>query len=676
MTLAMCRQFVAKHRDALIFALAGTLIPVAYIAYTHHVWEDWFITFRHSENLCKGNGLVYNIGERVHGFTSPLGVILPAICYLATGERSYVPALWLFRAMCIAAYVTAGVILLRRIGREDPYRSLMKLFLAVLYLSDVKSVAYTVNGMETAFMLCFVAWGVALLERGHASAWLARSFCWAGLLWTRPDGCVYIGVLAAASLLFAPERRGPMLFSILKSGTIAALLYMPWFAWTWYYYGSPIPQTVHAKGLSTPSTLIQRLPEIMKGLPDQAGLAFNAIYWPFWRGTPGWFAWFSYAAGLFCCVYWLLPLRDRLGRAASLCFVCLCLYLSVGFFVYPWYLPPVSLFGWIVLASGIFCLTRQIMPFHLSGVAACAVLLVLCIGNGSIFALTSRLMRVQEREIEIGNRLRIGRWLEERVAPGESVYLEPIGHIGYFSHAKILDWPGLVSPSVVRAREKGADFDGVIDKLQPDWAVVRPGEVGNLLKGYDPVAVFNIRPRLEKYASMPGYRYVFFDAAYVIFRKSSLSPRLALSDQDRQRATQLIYPMLVTGPTRIEGISRKEKVNDKDVLLVHAEGAVRFDVPANSHSVSGKYGIIPEAYEKGDTDGVVFRVEYEPAQGKPQVLFERNLDPKKNASDRGMHDLTVALPKDCRGSLVLRTTNAPGKQTAWDWSYWTAVEVK
>ena len=51
-------------------------VPTAYTLYTNHIWEDFFITFRHSQNLCEGKGLVYNEGERVHGFTSPLGVLL------------------------------------------------------------------------------------------------------------------------------------------------------------------------------------------------------------------------------------------------------------------------------------------------------------------------------------------------------------------------------------------------------------------------------------------------------------------------------------------------------------------------------------------------------------------------------------------------------------------------
>jgi hypothetical protein len=64
-----------------LFAVVAVLVPLLYALYTGHIWEDYFITFRHSQNLCEGHGLVYRPGERVHGFTSPLGTLLPALCY-------------------------------------------------------------------------------------------------------------------------------------------------------------------------------------------------------------------------------------------------------------------------------------------------------------------------------------------------------------------------------------------------------------------------------------------------------------------------------------------------------------------------------------------------------------------------------------------------------------------
>ena len=54
--------------------------------YTNHTWEDYYITYRASKNLATGHGLTFTQGERVHSFTSPLGVLLPALAPVFKGD--------------------------------------------------------------------------------------------------------------------------------------------------------------------------------------------------------------------------------------------------------------------------------------------------------------------------------------------------------------------------------------------------------------------------------------------------------------------------------------------------------------------------------------------------------------------------------------------------------------
>src|SRR4051794_37248022 len=41
--------------------------------------DDAYISFRYAENLASGHGLVYNLGERVEGYTNFLWVVLLAL---------------------------------------------------------------------------------------------------------------------------------------------------------------------------------------------------------------------------------------------------------------------------------------------------------------------------------------------------------------------------------------------------------------------------------------------------------------------------------------------------------------------------------------------------------------------------------------------------------------------
>jgi hypothetical protein len=94
--------------------VAVLVVGLGFAAYTRHVWEDYWITFRASRNLATGHGLVFTPGERLHTFTSPLGVLLPVGLSWLTGSTSDELPLWLFRVVGIAA-CGAGVVLLLRV---------------------------------------------------------------------------------------------------------------------------------------------------------------------------------------------------------------------------------------------------------------------------------------------------------------------------------------------------------------------------------------------------------------------------------------------------------------------------------------------------------------------------------------------------------------------------------
>ena len=158
-------------------------------------------------------------------------------------------------------------------------------------------------------------------------------------------------------------------------------------------------------------------------------------------------------------------------------------------------------------------------------------------------------------------------------------------------------------------------------------------------------------------------------------------PDLTGSPLDARRCTevmnQLRYPMFQSHPQEVHSsFAYPDEVQGIAVLVVHAEGEMRFVVPAGAKEIIGQFGIKPQAYEEGHTDGVQFVVEYRPEGGSSQTLFTRNLDPGNNVQDRGMQAMRVPLPAGGGGELFLRTTNLSGRNCDWDWSYWTGVQIK
>ena len=102
------RFFARPTSLSFIFAFVLALV---FAATTQHVWEDYYITFRSSKNLAEGYGLVFNHGDRLHTFTSPLGVLLPAFAYLLTGNQSDVGAIWIFLPFASGALAGAVALL-------------------------------------------------------------------------------------------------------------------------------------------------------------------------------------------------------------------------------------------------------------------------------------------------------------------------------------------------------------------------------------------------------------------------------------------------------------------------------------------------------------------------------------------------------------------------------------
>ena len=536
------------------------LVSLAFATFTEHAWEDYWITFRASKNLATGHGLVFTVGERLHTFTSPLGVLLPAGLSWLTGNHNDDLVLWLFRFVSIAALASAIVLLFQILIRAQKHGMAIALGLALLAL-DAKTVDFTINGMETGLVIFFLALTLhGFLVAGPRQV-LRLGFGWAGLMWSRPDSFVYIGILALAALIFLPEpvagrTRKELWVSYFKAGLICTLLYLPWFLWAWWYYGSPVPQTVVAKG-----TNLAPLSPI--------GLVWDFLLFPFalitgisyhrWVFMPA-YAWFGdwhytlravgIALEIVAAFAWVIPLVRPRTRMLSLAFYLGLFFLSdVLRSVYPWYLPTVAAFGYLAagmiydqlldLAHSLPRLgwNRGWLRHLVPGLSLLAILLIA--GQALVTVLVARQMSVQQQLIETGMRRQIGLWLRANAgSPNDTVYLEPLGYIGYFSQLRMLDWPGLSSRQVVAARRRlGPEHQAeAYLELKPDWLVLRPDDIGGseIIDGkrfaefYALVTVFDQSKRLEAVRWLPGRSYLQFDRTFLVYhRKPSANTKPA-----------------------------------------------------------------------------------------------------------------------------------------------------
>ncbi|MEO5959670.1 MAG: hypothetical protein ABIZ49_08650 [Opitutaceae bacterium] len=527
---------VPSLRLPLFAALLGAFVCLGFAAFTGHMWEDYFITFRCSLNLVTGHGLVYQPGERVHAFTSPLGTLLPALFALGGGEDVAVRALWGFRILSAAALGGAIWFAARTMVRTDIARFAIGAA-CIAWALDPKTVDFSINGMETALLVFFIVATWRAFAEGARVLPCALGF--AGLQWTRPDGCVFFGAIAAGWLLFGTRVPGSRWVArvalVIRAVALGALLYLPWVVFAWVYYGSPVPHTIlakvshHGPGELLPALLLYPW-RLLFG-----HVALHTVFMPayfFFGGWPEEYLWISRFVAVAAALTWLVPGVRPAGRVASFAF-----FLG-GFYVEyiprsPWYYP-----GWQALAFvswAYLCDTAlrangwQQWSRRVARVAAAVFVVVQII----LVAEVALQMRTQQSVIEHAHRRKIGLWLRAHAAAGDRVYLEPLGYIGYYSGLKMLDYPGLASPEVVAARRAGhRSHAQIIAALRPEWIVLRIDQKASifaespeiLADRYQLAESFDRRGVVDDISFLPGRGYLAFDSIYYVFRKNGAAP--------------------------------------------------------------------------------------------------------------------------------------------------------
>jgi hypothetical protein len=538
--------------EAMVAAIV-LLVCLTFAISTQHAWEDYWITFRSSLNLATGHGLVYTLGERLHTFTSPLGVLLPAGFSWITGNQSDDLVLWLFRFVSIAA-LAMGMVLFFRVLQPLQQNRISVFFPLALIALDSKTVDFCTNGMETGLLVFFLALTIhGLLVAGQGQMWRIGAG-WGGLMWTRPDSCVYIVALALGIFLFPPNQAGGQarttwLKKLLMAGLVCAILYLPWFLWAWSYYGSPVPQPITAKGTNADPLSASSLCASLLLFPATLLVEKTSLHWTF-LPTYAWFGGWPEALeavgivlGMAAIFAWTVPVLRPQTRFFSLA------YLLGNFFLtcvikefYPWYLPTVAVFGYLtigLLFDEMLCLATKFPQFgwnrgwfaHLPVILRVSAA-GLVAGQLAVTVCVARQLQVQQSLIENGMRRPIGLWLRDHArTPQDTVMLEPMGYIGYYSGLKMLDYPGLASREMLEARKRlgRARQNQAYLELKPDWLVLRPGEVkygvyvdtNGLKKFYELVQVFDATAKINATRWLPGKPYLQHDQTFLIFHRKT-----------------------------------------------------------------------------------------------------------------------------------------------------------
>ncbi len=230
-----------------ILAVVALVIGIQHTISLAFVNDDAFISFRYAENLAGGNGLVYNAGERVEGYTNFLWTLLIALCSLLTADP-----VSLSKALGITFFIftlTLFVYLSWKLRSEGN---------VLFFLLPLTSIAlglhrdfcvYATSGLETSMFTFFTAGTFATLMMARSSRGLLFSgFMVVLTMLTRPDGAVFF----FASVVFILIAYRKPIASIIMFSLPSIFLFAPYWIWRYSYYGYFFPNTFYAKSIDVP----------------------------------------------------------------------------------------------------------------------------------------------------------------------------------------------------------------------------------------------------------------------------------------------------------------------------------------------------------------------------------------------------------------------------------------
>jgi hypothetical protein len=256
-----------RPTSPILFYAAAALVLAAGIWHSAGlatVNDDAFISFRYAQQLVNGNGLVYNPGERVEGYTNFLWTVLIA-GGMSLGADPVVLSIVLGIGF-FAGTILVVFLLSRRLnaGGGGILPVLPLAALALVVHRDVN--VYATSGLETSMEAFLVtALFATIVLRDDALGYMSAGIILTAALMTRPDAAVY-GLAVAAFIILEKKE---MFRRLLWFGFPLIALFLPYWIIRWQYYGFFFPNAFYAKSID--------LPYYAQGL-TYAWMYFSAYY--------------------------------------------------------------------------------------------------------------------------------------------------------------------------------------------------------------------------------------------------------------------------------------------------------------------------------------------------------------------------------------------------------------
>ncbi len=443
--------------------------------------EDMYISLRYVKNLLNGHGLVFNIGERVEGYSNFLWIMVVAIVSKVTGISPDFGARltgWVFSLIT--------VVLTYRLAAHHLRCSPGFATMTALFTAASGSLAtYGVSGFEVSFFSTLLLTALLFAFNGMPRA---AGIATGALALTRPEGVFVAPVLA----LYLMRSREDIRAFLMACGMIVGGHLL----WRQYYYGHWVPNTVAAKSGM----------DLFLQLDLGTHYVFSFIS--------------AYISGFIIFFFWLLFIAPK-GRineklqcqSGPFLTVLATLLVYVGFFLciggdwmpsWRYLAPVVPLFTVVIFSSAAVAAPNLFTTARRSVKEAIpiAILFIIFISHLLVSVYHPKTLRsVRMWSSDTATYALMGKYFKAILPPDTLIAFAAVGAFGYFSDLPLIDTLGLTDEHIAR--------QGLRDRFGP------PGHLAtdhNYVAARRPVVMIVEKPGVPAmfFPCPPGYVRLWF----------------------------------------------------------------------------------------------------------------------------------------------------------------------
>ncbi|HMA32833.1 MAG TPA: hypothetical protein VKY74_00025 [Chloroflexia bacterium] len=460
--LAACAigaAYLLRHtrQDWPVIGALATLCFGFALAYDSFLPDDSYITYRYAHNLLQGQGLVFNPGEYVLSTTTPLYTLLLAVTGLGWPDLPTTSHILSLPALFAGALVL--YLLCARHGK-----AVVGLLLGALYI--VNPLTAAVYSSESILHVALIFGALYAYDQDRLE-W-AAALCALAVL-NRGDGAL-IAIALGLHWLLTGRWRGSWR-PALRALAIYAAVSLPWYGFSWLYYGSLAPATLGAKIAQSalPGTVVfgPGLGARWMGYARQSlgywllpPLALLGFLLAFPRSGDRWAAPTLLWAGLYLGGYTVLAVPDYQNYYTPLAPVLLLLALLGAHWL------------GVALAARLTPGARPSAAAALPAARLAAITVLACgTAIGLAFGITGAALYPRLPQARAVLYQQIGDWLRLNTPPRASVGLLEVGTMSYYAERRVIDFYGLIQPDVADHLSR-RETAWPPQHYQPDYIVI------------------------------------------------------------------------------------------------------------------------------------------------------------------------------------------------------------